>query len=260
MGHAIVTTGAKGGDANIRLAREVAAHLRLPYVPRGRASLTLLCQQHDASAALVAKSGTLILHTTAGDLFFHPSMAHLRLKNLRQGKPDHLVEALALAPGAAVLDCTLGLGSDAIVAAAVTGETGCVTGLEASPLIYAVVRCGLARFTADSPAVCQAMRRVRAVWTDYHTYLAARPDKSVDAVYFDPMFRHPFFESASMNPLRAAADSRPVSAAAVTEACRVARRRVVLKESSHSTEFSRLGFSSFTGGRYSKIRYGVISL
>ncbi len=260
METAIITTGAKGGDANIRLARETADRLGFPYVPRGRTSLALLCQQHGAGAALVAKNSELVLGTPAGELFFHPSMAHLRLKNLRQGKPDHLVEALDLAPGMSVLDCTLGLGSDAIVAAAVAGETGRVTGLEASPLIFAVVRHGLAHFSGDNPTICQAMRRVRAVWADYHEYLAAQPDKSVDAVYFDPMFRHPFLESASMNPLRFAADSRPVSEAAIAGACRVARRRVVLKESSHSTEFSRLGFSSFVGGRYSKLRYGVISL
>ncbi len=260
MVSAIVTTGAKGGGANIRLARETAGELGFPYVPRGRDSLARLCRQHDAGAALVAKGGALVLCTPEGEMFFHPSMAHLRLKNLRQGKPDHLVEALDLAPGATVLDCTLGLGSDAIVAAAVTGETGAVTGLEASPLIYAVVRHGLATFQGDSPAVCQAMRRVRAVLSDHLDYLRAQPDRSVDAVCFDPMFRHPFMESASMNPLRTAADSRPLEAEAVAQACRVARHRVVLKESSHSTEFSRLGFTSFAGGRYSKIRYGVIAL
>ena len=90
--------------------------------------------------------------------------------------------------------------------------------------------------------------------------MRGQADDSFDAVYFDPMFRHPFMESAGIHPLRFLADPRPVSAEAIREARRVARRRVVLKESSKSGEFARLGFSAFVGGKYSHVRYGVITL
>ena len=46
----------------------------------------------------------------------------------------------------------------------------------------------------------------------------------------------------------------------IAEARRVARHRIVLKESSKSREFARLGFPDMAGGRYSKVRYGVIKL
>ncbi|MBQ1913638.1 MAG: protein-L-IsoD(D-D) O-methyltransferase, partial [Selenomonadaceae bacterium] len=88
-------------------------------------------------------------------------------------------------------------------------------------------------------------------------FLREQPDKSFDVVYFDPMFRHPLMESENLNPLRAVADHRPVSLEAISEAKRVARHRVVLKENSRSLEFARLGFTKMAGGQYSKIRYGV---
>ena len=260
MENAIITTGFKGGDANLRLARSMAAELRISFVPRGRLSLSDLRRQQGAAEILVAKKGALFLDTPAGELFFHPGMAHLRLKNLRAGRGDHLVEAMGLEPGMSVLDCTLGLGADAIVASFVAGGSGLVTGLESSPLIFAIIRHGLAHFEGDSPVIRRAMRRVRAVLADYGAYLSAQPERSVDVVYFDPMFRHPFLDSVSLNPLRFVADSRPVSEEAVALACRVARRRVVLKESSRSREFTRLGFHAFVGGRYSNLRYGVISV
>ena len=71
------------------------------------------------------------------------------------------------------------------------------------------------------------------------------------------MFRHPLMQSENMNPLRYAADHDPVSEEMMAEARRVARRRVVLKETSKSTEFARLGFPEIAGGRYSSVHYGV---
>lgn len=102
-----------------------------------------------------------------------------------------------------------------------------------------------------------AMRRIEVVNTDAFDYLRAKPDNAFDVVYFDPMFRHPLLQSENMNPLRYAADHDPVSEEMMAEARRVARRRVVLKETSKSTEFARLGFPEIAGGRYSPVHYGV---
>lgn len=201
-----------------------------------------------------------MLETTGGEFFFHPNLAQLRLKNLRLGQGDHLVEAMALAPGMRVLDATLGLATDATVASFAVGAEGKVTGLESSPLIAAVVSHGLKHFKAVNYPLQEAMRGIEVIHTDYLAYLKQTPDKTFDAVYFDPMFRHPFMASSHLNPLRSLADHRPVSGEAVREACRVAKRRVVLKESSHSEEFQRLGFTKIVGGRYSKIHYGIIEV
>lgn len=61
-----------------------------------------------------------------------------------------------------------------------------------------------------------------------------------------------------MAPLRSLADPMPLSEEALREALRVSRGRVVLKETSKSTEFDRLGFQSTVGGKYSKVKYGIL--
>lgn len=81
----------------------------------------------------------------------------------------------------------------------------------------------------------------------------------MDIVYFDPMFREPITDSASINPLRHYANGEPLDEESVREAVRVARKTVVLKEARYSGEFERLGFSLPERGK-SKITYGVISI
>lgn len=254
---AISTTGRRFRPENVRLAKEVAQKFGIPYVARNRESMEELREQYDCELILVAKKGLLVLDTLQGELFFHPNMAHLRLKNLRMGERDHMVDAMDLRPGMTVLDCTLGFGADAIVASYATGSGGSVTGLEINPFVAEAIGYGLGHSLGDNYDMHEAMRRIRVHCADYLEFLREQPDKSFDVVYFDPMFRHPLMESENLNPLRAVADHRPVSLEAVSEAKRVARHRVVLKENSRSLEFARLGFTKMSGGQYSKIRYGV---
>jgi len=185
-------------------------------------------------------------------------MAHMRLKNLSLGGQDHMILAMGLTEGMSVLDCTLGFASDALVAASVVGQRGRVVGLEANPLVAAVIEYGLAHHTGENYAVHRAMRLIEVKNREHGEFLRELPDDSFDVVYFDPMFRHPFTDSVSLNPLRSLAMSSAIDAASVAEAVRVAKRRVVLKESALSREFARLGFPLVVGGRYSRIKYGVI--
>ena len=255
--NAIVTTSRDPNNTNTVLAEQTAAKLGIPFAPRKNASLTELRETYHAPCILVAKNSDLTLETPDGELFFHPNMSHLRVKNLRKGQHDNMASAMDLSSGMSVLDCTLGFGADAIVASFVTGEHGRVVGLEASPLIAAVTAHGLATFARENEPMTAAMRRIEVVNIDALAYLSVQPDDAFDVVYFDPMFRHPLMQSENMNPLRYAADHAPVSEAMIKEARRVAKRRVVLKETSKSTEFARLGFPEIAGGRYSPVHYGV---
>ena len=104
---AIVTTvrrGQKYTEANRTLAARTAAALGIPNVPRGNDSLAELRAAYGVDAALVARRGLLTLVTAEGELFFHPGMSHLRIKNLLLGHGDHLVSALGLIEGMHVLD------------------------------------------------------------------------------------------------------------------------------------------------------------
>ena len=257
---ALVTTKEKYSTKAVRIAKETAEKLGLPYVPRERFSLPELRQQYGVENVLVVKKGLLFLEGPEETLHFHPNMAHIRVKNLRFGRGDHLVKALDIQPGDKLLDCTLGLGADAIVESFAAGPEGSVTGLESQPLIEAVVGYGLRNFDGDGEKITEAMRRVKTVCIDALTYLKEQPDNSFDAIYFDPMFRYPLMDSENLSPLRSLADGRALTEETVAEARRVARKRVVMKENARSLEFERLGFKTIMGGKYSKVHYGVMIL
>lgn len=260
MGKVIVTTGRKSSAQSIEMARQAAEILHCQFIERQQESVEKLKEITGAEAVLVAKKQQYILHTEQGELFFHPSMAHLRVKNLRLGIKDHLVEAMGLQAGMSVLDCTMGMGADSIVASYVVTDAGRVVSLEVSPVIAFVISYGMKNLTAENYAIHEAMRRIEVVNTDYLSYLKKQADKSFDIVYFDPMFRYPIKSSSHLKPLRTVSDHSAVPAEAIIEAKRVARKRVVLKENSRSLEFSRLGFLTIDGGKYSRVAYGYIDL
>jgi hypothetical protein len=221
-------------------------------------SLENLRIRHQMDHILVVTKSQLKLIMPTGTYFFHIGMAKLRIKNLQTGNSDQMINAMRLSPGDVVLDCTLGLGTDAIVASYALGASGRVTGLESSPIVTELVWRGLAAYNPEDPAVASAMRRIEVVCAEHIDYLHRLPDKSVDIVYFDPMFRRPVQESSGIAPLRLLANHTPVTSDAINEAKRVARKRVVLKEAANSREFLRLGFQSFCGGTYSSVMFGYI--
>ena len=258
MKDCIVTTARQAKNNAEALAVEVAAKLDLKFVRRENYSADALRQIHGVKNILVAKNNSLNLLTEAGELFFHPSTAHLRIKNLRRGEGDRLITAAKISAGMKILDCTLGLGADAIVESFAVGESGKVVALEINPVLAEIVRFGLKNFSEDSEYILEAMRRIEVVTADYLDYLKAAENNSFDVVYFDPMFRHALMKSSGINALRPVADDRALTQEAVQEACRVAKNFVVMKENAKSGEFSRLGFEIADGGKYSSISFGII--
>ncbi|MBO8140984.1 MAG: class I SAM-dependent methyltransferase [Firmicutes bacterium] len=249
----VVTTSRQATPEQERLARELAARLGLEFRQRRGA-----WRQLGASAALVVTRERLVIQSPAGEIFFHPGMARPRIRQLERGKPDVMVEAMDLGPKDSVLDCTLGLGADAIVASYVVGEAGRVVGLETVPVLAELVRRGFREHDPGHAGTRAAMRRIEVVTADFRDYLAQLPAGSFDVVYFDPMFRDPVMESASMRPWRELACHRPLSPEDIALARRVARRRVVVKERACSPVFEELGLSTVTGGRRSRVAYGAV--
>lgn len=202
-------------------------------------------------------------------LSFHPSMALLRLMNLYRGLPDRYLEATALQKGDVLLDATLGLGTDALVGAWAVGKVGKVVAIERSPYLAAIVKDGLLH-EIQVPRVKnpekrrawaelkQAAVNIEVHFDDHFRFMQNLPSSGVDVVYFDPMFRRTQDKSSSIKPLHLWGNPEKLSPDAVREACRVARKRVVLKERKESTEFVRLGFEIMPGGRYSTVDYGII--
>ncbi|MBR2178785.1 MAG: class I SAM-dependent methyltransferase [Selenomonadaceae bacterium] len=260
MSNAIITTGRKNQSKSTALAREFSSKLNIPFVERQNISIPKLAELHEVQYVLVAKKNSLRLVTANDEIFFHPSLAHLRIKNILNGEGDRMIEAMNLQRGMKVLDCTLGLGADAIVESFIVGEEGSVTAIEVNPYLAAVVKHGFQNFTDDNTHVINAMRRIKVINADYIDFLRGAEDKSFDVIYFDPMFRHSLERSSSLNPIREVADHRALSIEAIEEAKRVAKYKIVLKENAKSLEFERLGFDKICGGRYSPIHYGVINI
>jgi len=215
----------------------------------------------------------LIIEHQSGNLFFHPSMALLRLINIRRGLGDRFLQALNPAEGDYFLDATMGLASDSLIAALAVGDKGKILAVESSPFIHLLVREGIDSFSRLKPPRLKSREkdvawdeliavssRITTVCADHLAVLKEMPDASVDIIYFDPMFRNTLNSSDSIRPLKELSASESLETETVLEACRVARKRVVLKERNNSTEFKRLGFKIMEGGKYSSISYGIIEV
>jgi 16S rRNA (guanine1516-N2)-methyltransferase len=247
-----------------RLAEEAGSLVqlseRVQFVPRKRYSLSRLSEHYgDPSILLVSKQRIEFYHGQQHPLFFHPSTAAIRVKRLLYGDPDTLVELSRLQSGDRVLDCTAGLGSDAIVYSYALGGNGQVVALESQAIPYLLLHQGLMVYDSDIPGMNEALRRIKVLQADHYEFLRHQPDKTFDVIYFDPMFRRPIEQSDAIGAIRRLADPRPVSEQTVREAVRVARRTIVLKEHRDSKEFDRLGFGEVHRST-TKIAYGVIRL
>ncbi|WP_127505788.1 class I SAM-dependent methyltransferase [Paenibacillus humicus] len=257
----VTTTDQPSGDmldAAARLAEELGARL----VSRRGRTLGQLAAAYGDKELLVATSTQLRYYGGPDEppFYFHPSMAYVRVKRLRKGESDPLVELAGCRPGDSVLDCTAGLAGDSIVFSYAAGPEGSVTALESEPVLHAVVREGLLSYETPLEDVNEAFRRIRPVLAGHADYLKSLPDDSFDIVYFDPMFRDPVQESSSIEPLRGLANHGALAAETVREAVRVARRTVLLKEKNNSPEFQRLGFERCPGKKTSAVGYGVIRI
>lgn len=160
-------------------------------------------------------------------LRFHPSTAHLRIMQAKKGAEDVMAKAMRLRQGDKVLDCTMGLGSDAIVAAWTAGVAGRVTALEASRPIYLAVDYGMRAYRADLD-VASAIARINRINARYSEYLRGCEDESFDVVYFDPMFERPV-SGTPVDSLRTWAVAGMPAREDLENALRVAGRRVVVK-------------------------------
>jgi hypothetical protein len=221
----------------------IADALSIRYVPRMGFTLKQLFQRvNDPEAILVTRTGWRYEHQNGHTFFFHPSASVMRIKQLRRGGSDSLVEATGMKPGESVLDCTLGMGADSIVASFAVGERGKIVALESQPVIALLVKEGLNTYQTNIRELNEAMRRIEVIQADYREYLPNCPDDSFDYVLFDPMFRQTIKESAAIQALRPLANLSPLDEESVNHALRVARKAVILKERPDSGEFARLGF------------------
>ncbi len=254
----LVTTSLRAGAGQRELAGRIGAEIGALPAPRDNLSLEALLDRHGADGVIVAESGRVFFTDGRVEFFFHPGLAVLRIAEIQKGKNDQMIAAMDLKPGRRVLDCTLGLGNDALVAGYVTGENGRVLGLESSPVIAFLVRHGMRAYKGGSRAVRESMRRIEVICADHRDFLASLPPDSYDVVYLDPMFGSPLTKSSGINSLRPLADHRPVTPEVIALALKVAGKRVVVKDNRRGNLLRNLGISRLVGGKNSPVIYGVL--
>lgn len=256
----IITTGESPAPATLERAARLAAFIGVRYIPRGQLSVAMLAKRHGVSDVLVlVQGGVRLIRPGQPPLEYHPSMGYIRARRVLDGEADPLLTAARLETGDSVLDCTAGMGADSLVFSVATGSNGRVTAIESSKPVCALLMEGMKYYRCGVPAVDEALQRIHVTNANHLDVLRSLPDRSVDIVYFDPMFRAPVVESNAIRPLRTYANLAPLAAESVQEACRVAKKTVLMKEKRTSSEFSRLGFQMEQRGQ-TKTVYGVIQI
>ncbi|HEU4383818.1 MAG TPA: class I SAM-dependent methyltransferase [Anaeromyxobacteraceae bacterium] len=251
-----VTTAPRPDATLAGRARAVAARHGLPCLERDGRPLRALASAAGAEALLVLGRAAA-LFIDGRERCWNPGMGALRARRLLQGERgrptgDPFLAAADFRPGETVLDCTLGIGADALVAAAAVGAKGRVLGLEASAPLAALVEEGLRLLPHP------AARRVEVRLADHRSFLAAAPERSFDVVVFDPMFREARAQNPSFDLVRRLGDPRPLSPEALARARRVARRCVVVKDGAPGWDLARLGLVPLPSTRGARRLYARV--
>ncbi|HEL2044911.1 TPA: class I SAM-dependent methyltransferase [Streptococcus suis] len=246
----IVTTSLGMDEGLVYRARRIASELGIEYKERKKQSVGKMLGTYEA--VLVLYKDKLILEQRGGQvLFFHPDTAMLRINSGR----DPLLELLGKEKQS-IIDCTMGLGSDSIVLASAGHR---VTALESSKLVHFIVSRGLQDFDSGLQEVNRAMKSIQTIWTDSLTYLKGQIDKSVDVIYFDPMFSEEIKESQNLSGLSTLADRSRLTEEIVSEAKRVARKKLIIKAHFRDQVFEEFGFKRHVRPNQ-KFHYGEIIL
>ena len=256
-----VTTSLRPSTTQTERAEQLAAELDCPIAMRKKEGLEKFFGRFpDADRALIVQGDRLMLESRGGSRFFHhPNMAALRLKNVRGGQRDLLLDAARLGPGDEVLDATLGFAGEATLCAWATGVE--VHGIEAVPEVGIVLRDGLQRTITQSEILNAAMRRVKVVHLAHHAeFLRACPSSRYDVICFDPFFDAPTSPVESLVTLKAFGEHGPLLPETLAEAIRVARKRVIVKAARNSETLENLGITQFVTSKQSKVVYGVIEI
>ncbi len=247
----VVTTAASGDPAE---AAELARDFALAFETRDGRTLAQVLAHAAGAPVLVLAARRADLYTPHGAFRASAGMAYLRVLRARKGEVDPLVAAADLRPGDRVLDATLGLGGDALVAAQATNAP--LIGLESDGLLAAFVRASLKRVPRHAR---DAAARIDVRHADHRSWLREQPDRSFDVVLFDPMFRRAGDAGPLFELLRRRAEHAPLTDEILREAQRVSRRGVLVKDAAPGDELKRLGLTPTMTRRSAAIAFGWLA-
>ncbi|QQZ11098.1 class I SAM-dependent methyltransferase [Heyndrickxia vini] len=256
----IVTTAGRTNEQMIEKAKVIAKELDAEYIPRKKQSINKMKQLLDDDCIIIGKD-RLELHPFQSDVpfFFHPNSASFRIKRLLRSELDPFIKATNLKNGSTILDCTMGLASDSIVASFVVGNRGKVYSLEGNKYLHYIVKKGLETWSSDIEEMNLAMKRIQTRNLDFKDVLKRLPDQFVDVIYFDPMFEDQILTSDGIAALRKFALYTGINDDIIYEATRVAKKRIVLKDHFRSERFAKYGFQVIER-KSAKFHFGILKV
>lgn len=246
----VVTTAHKPDHQQINRAKSLSVQLGCKYIPRRHFRFI------EDEVVIINERNGISAMKDGKHLFFHPSLAVLRKSNFELGQRDYLIESLSLKGNEKVLDCTLGLGSEAILIAHFLPE-GKVKCLESSKIVKMIVENGLQEENLPDWIV-DASKRIEISEGNYKEFIR-KSREQFDCIYVDPMFEHPELKSAAMNSLRPFADYSGITNEDL-EMMKKITKRIVVKARWNDSIFEKYKFDKVTGSLKSNIGYGVIEL
>lgn len=256
----IVTTAGRPDEVSMALAAFACEKLGAIFEQRKKRSVRKISQELQAHVMVAGKNRyEYYAYGAQEPFFFHPNSAAFRLKRVARGEAEPFLEAAQLQQGESVLDCTLGLAADAMLAAYIVGETGRVVGLEANPNVAFIVRQGTQSYDTSELPLTACMRQIEVIQAEAVAYLKTLPDKAFDVVYMDPMFEEVIEEANNFQALRLAGEHVSLTDDWVYEAKRVAKKRVILKAHFRSEWFAAYDFQQLTRIT-AKFHYGVLEV
>ncbi|WP_026574264.1 class I SAM-dependent methyltransferase [Bacillus sp. UNC438CL73TsuS30] len=253
-----VTTAGRTNEQMIEKARNLAETLDIPYIPRKKKPISQIQKEASGSCLIVGKERLELYNQEHKEpFFFHPNSAMFRIKRLLNGDQDPFIEAADLSSGMSILDCTLGLASDAIVASFVVGLEGSVTGIEGQKYLSFLVKEGLQSWDSGYLEINSAMKRIKVNTSFSLDYLKSLPSSSINCVYFDPMFEESILESDGIRSLGNFALQHDLNEETISEARRVCKQKVILKDHYKSQRFEKYGFTVFRR-KTAKFHFGIL--
>lgn len=242
-GVTIATTAGRPDELSLQLVNAASEALKAQVVPRKKRSVSKLMNEYAANVIIAGKNRyEYYAYGADSPFFFHPNSAAFRLKRVARGEEEPLLTACQLQRGDSFLDCTLGIGSDSMVAAFAVGDEGRVIGLEADRNVAFIVQNGMKTYDTTELPLTACMRQIEVIHTKAVDFLQQQPDDSFDVVYLDPMFEEVIEESTNFEALRHAGSHIALDAEWIREAKRVAKKRVVLKAHYKSAFFEQYDF------------------
>lgn len=258
--HYYITTGKRSDEGQIEKCKQLAHKWGLQYIPRNKRSVEMLLKELECSGIFIVEREKIVYKGLDFNLYWHPSTAKIATGELGQLKYTSLIKALDLKDDDHVLDCTFGLGSDALRIAMALGEKGRVTGIESALPMALLSTEGLNNVeNLKVLALERAAEKINVVLGQHYDFLKAQPTGSFDSIYFDPMFEQPKLEAHGINGFRHLAAREKLTEEVLVEALRVCRKRVVVKERMDSSLMKLSILTEMIGEKHSsRVGYGII--